>query len=154
MVTRLDGTIPRSRRLARLRGSALAAVIELHGVPRFWSRPAGFATLVWLIMEQQVSLESGAAMYRRLPATRSHHTETVAGSSESALREIGVTRQKTAYLLDLGRLVASGEFDLDALATMPLTEAREFLLRVKGSALDRRRLPSLGSSLPRRLSSR
>ena len=84
-------------------------------------------------MEQQVSLESGAAMYRRLHGLLGAVTpETVAGSSESALREIGVTRQKTAYLLDLGRSVASGVFDLDALTTMPLTEARELLLGVKG----------------------
>jgi DNA-3-methyladenine glycosylase II len=58
--------------------------------------------------------------------------ETVAGSTESALRGIGVTRQKTAYLLDLGRSVESGELDLDTLATMPLTDARDLLLGVKG----------------------
>lgn len=134
MVTRLDeATFHEAVALLGSEDPAFAAVIEMHGVPRFWSRPAGFATLVWLIMEQQVSLESGAAMYRRLHGLLGAITpETVAGSTESALRDIGVTRQKTAYLLDLGRLVASAEIDLDALATMPLTEAREFLLRIKG----------------------
>ncbi|HEU5111707.1 MAG TPA: S26 family signal peptidase [Acidimicrobiia bacterium] len=134
MVTRLDdATFLEALDLLASEDPALAAVVELHGVPRFWSRPAGFATLVWLIMEQQVSLESGAAMYHRLHGLLGAITpERVAGSTEPALREIGVTRQKTRYLLDLGRLVASGEFDLDALATMPLTEARDLLLGVKG----------------------
>ncbi len=113
--------------------SAFATVIEEHGRPPFWSRPAGFSTLVWLIMEQQVSLESGAAMYRRLHGLLGAVTpETVAGSSESALRGIGVTRQKTAYLLELGQSVAGGDLDLDALAGMPLSEARDSLLGVKG----------------------
>jgi DNA-3-methyladenine glycosylase II len=134
MVTRLDeATFYEAVDLLASEDPALAAVIDLHGVPRFWSRPAGFATLVWLVMEQQVSLESGAAMYRRLHGLLGAITpETVAGSTESALRGIGVTRQKTAYLLDLGRSVESGELDLDALATMPLTDARDLLLGVKG----------------------
>jgi len=134
MVTRLDeATFHEAVTLLASEDPAFAAVIESHGVPRFWSRPAGFATLVWLIMEQQVSLESGAAMYRRLHGLLGAITpEAVAGSTESALRDIGVTRQKTVYLLDLGRSVASGVLDLDALATMPLTEARDLLLGVKG----------------------
>jgi DNA-3-methyladenine glycosylase II len=134
MVTRLDeATFYEAVDLLASEDPALAAVIDLHGVPRFWSRPAGFATLVWLVMEQQVSLESGAAMYRRLHGLLGAITpETVAGSTESALRGIGVTRQKTAYLLDLGRSVESGELDLDTLATMPLTDARDLLLGVKG----------------------
>ena len=112
---------------------AFATVIEKHGPPPFWSRPAGFATLVWLIMEQQVSLESGAAMYRRLHGLLGAITpETVASSTESALRGIGVTRQKTTYLLELGRSVAAGELDLDGLATLGFSDARDILLGVKG----------------------
>ena len=42
------------------------AIIEDWGMPVFWQRAQGFPTLVLLILEQQVSLESGAAMYRRL----------------------------------------------------------------------------------------
>ncbi len=134
MVTRLDeASFHEAVTLLASEDPALAAVIDLHGVPRFWSRPAGFATLVWLIMEQQVSLESGAAMYRRLHGLLGAITpEAVAGSTELALRDIGVTRQKAAYLIELGRAVASDELDLDGLATMPLSEARELLLGVKG----------------------
>ena len=110
-----------------------AAVIAEHGPPPFWARPAGFPTLVWLIMEQQVSLESGAAMYRRLHGLLGVITpEAVAGATEAALRAIGVTRQKTTYLLALARSMVDGGLDLGALARAPLGEARETLLSFKG----------------------
>jgi DNA-3-methyladenine glycosylase II len=134
MVTRLDEiTFREAVDLLVSEEPVFAAVIDEHGAPPFWSRPEGFGTLVWLIMEQQVSLESGAAMYRRLHGLLGTITpETVAASTESALRGIGVTRQKTAYLLELGRSVAGGDLDLDALADMPFSQARETLLDVKG----------------------
>ena len=134
MVTRLEEiTFREAVDLLVSEEPVFAAVIDQHGAPRFWSRPAGFGTLVWLIMEQQVSLESGAAMYRRLHGLLGMITPaTVAVSTESALRGIGVTRQKTAYLLELGRTVADGDLDLDALAGMPFSEARDALLGVKG----------------------
>ena len=134
MVTRLDeSTFYEAVDLLVSEEPVFAAVIEGHGAPPFWSRSAGFATLVWLIMEQQVSLESGAAMYRRLHGLLGAVTPaTVAGSTESALRGIGVTRQKAAYLLELGQSVVGGVLDLDALAALPLSEARDALLAVKG----------------------
>ena len=48
------------------RDPALAAIVAAYGVPEKWLRPPGFPTLVLLILEQQVSLASGAAAYRRL----------------------------------------------------------------------------------------
>jgi DNA-3-methyladenine glycosylase II len=110
-----------------------AAVIAEHGPPPFWARPAGFPTLVWLIMEQQVSLESGAAMYRRLHGLLGVITpETVAGATEADLRGIGVTRQKTTYLLELARSIIDEALDLDALASAPMVEAWETLMSIKG----------------------
>ena len=134
MVTHLDETTFREAvDLLVSEEPVFAAVIDEHGAPPFWSRPAGFATLVWLIMEQQVSLESGAAMYRRVHGLLGAITpEGVAASTESDLRGIGVTRQKASYLLELGRSVAGGDLDLDALGHMPFSEARDTLLEVKG----------------------
>jgi len=110
-----------------------AGVITEFGPPPFWQRPGGFATLVWLIMEQQVSLESGAAMYRRLHALLgSIDPDSFARITEADLRAIGVTRQKSLYLLALATRVASGELDLDGMGDIPFTEARRSLLEVKG----------------------
>lgn len=112
---------------------AFARVVEEHGAPRFWHRPAGFPTLVWLIMEQQVSLESGAAMYRRLHGLLGTITpERMSSVTENGLREIGVTRQKAVYLHALSRSVLSGDLDLDSLGHIPFEKARDALLSVTG----------------------
>ena len=51
----------------------LAAVVARHGPPRMRTRAPGFATLVLLILEQQVSLASAEATYRRLESRTAKH---------------------------------------------------------------------------------
>ena len=48
------------------RDADLAAVVARFGRPPMWGRRPGFATLAKIILEQQVSLTSAAAAYRRL----------------------------------------------------------------------------------------
>lgn len=112
---------------------SLAAIVERHGRPRFWEREPGFPTLVWLILEQQVSLESGAAMYRRLHREAGEVTPaSLIALGEGSLRRIGVTRQKSDYLIRLATAVVSGDLDLASLERLPLSEARKSLLGLKG----------------------
>jgi len=112
---------------------AFARVVDRIGLPAFWQRPSGFPTLVWLIMEQQVSLESGAAMFRRLVALLGTVTpEGIMEAGEEELRAIGVTRQKSHYLVELARSVSTGDLDLHGLTGAPQEEARASLLAVKG----------------------
>ena len=134
IVERLDAaTFAEACRLLGDEDPALAKVIERHGIPEFWARRPGFATVVWLILEQQVSLESGLAMYRRLTELVAAVTPArIAQAGESGLRRIGVTRQKTGYLLDLAALVLEGRLDLEELEDLPLTRARERLLELRG----------------------
>ena len=48
----------------------LAGIVARHGPPPLWARQPGFATLVHIILEQQVSLRSAeAALTRLLAAT-------------------------------------------------------------------------------------
>jgi DNA-3-methyladenine glycosylase II len=48
------------------------------------------------------------------------------------LRGLGVTRQKSAYLIDLSAAIVSGELSFAKLARMSDEEARVMLTRVKG----------------------
>jgi DNA-3-methyladenine glycosylase II len=108
-------------------------VLVRHGPPPLWARPAGFATLSRIILEQQVSLASAAAVYRRLEAGLGRLTSgSVAAAGERRIRVLGVTRQKASYLVRLARAVDSGRLDLAALACLPDDEARAALLRLKG----------------------
>jgi DNA-3-methyladenine glycosylase II len=111
----------------------IARLVERWGLPEFWQRQPGFPTLVLLILEQQVSLESGAAMFRRLIGIMDRMTpETLVETGADRLREIGVTRQKTGYLLELARQVIEGELDLESVANDPVDLARSRLIQIKG----------------------
>jgi DNA-3-methyladenine glycosylase II len=48
------------------RDAHLAAAVEKFGQPPLWIREPGFPTLVYIILEQQVSLASARAAYERL----------------------------------------------------------------------------------------
>ncbi len=50
------------------RDAHLAEVVEKYGRPPLWVREPGFPTLVYIILEQQVSLASAKAAFDRLNA--------------------------------------------------------------------------------------
>jgi DNA-3-methyladenine glycosylase II len=101
-----------------------AQIVKRHGPPPMWPRDPGFQTLVLLMLEQQVSLAQGRAMYARIAsATGTVTPANVAKLGESGLRALGVTRQKSAYLAALATRLERSEFDLDALASLSDAEA-------------------------------
>ena len=48
------------------RDADLARVVEKYGAPPLWVREPGFPTLIYIILEQQVSLASARALYQKL----------------------------------------------------------------------------------------
>jgi DNA-3-methyladenine glycosylase II len=84
------------------RDQMLAGIHVVHGDPPLWRRATGFPTLVHIILEQQVSLKSAKAMLLRLEASIQPFTpERFIKLGDGYLRGLGVTRQKSAYLLHL-----------------------------------------------------
>ncbi|MFQ5522001.1 MAG: hypothetical protein ACE5F5_00280 [Acidimicrobiia bacterium] len=134
VVTRLDeGTFVEACRLLEAEDQALAKALEVYGIPEFWRRREGLPTLVWLILEQQVSLASGLATYRRLGEALGEMTaEALAGLDVDGLRALGITRQKAAYLVELAGGVIRGEVDPDSWGKLSYPEARERLLALRG----------------------
>jgi len=111
----------------------LAAVVADHGMPPFWSRPPGFRSLVLLILEQQVSLASGAAAYRRLrDRVRTVTPVAVLACSPEDLRADGISRQKDRYLRALAEAVEGDDLDLDALEWLDDDAVRRALIALPG----------------------
>lgn len=111
----------------------LAAVVQRHGTPAFWSRPATFATMVLFILEQQVSLASGQAVFDRLRSLVGEVTPTqVAAHAESDLRAVGMTRQKAGYVAGLAHGIVDGTVDWEAATRGARTGARSALLAIRG----------------------
>lgn len=111
----------------------LAAVAARYGPPPMWNRPAGFGTLLHIILEQQVSLASALAAYNRLRAAANPLTpERFLLFSDAELKAIGFSRQKAGYGRALARMILDGRLDLPALEHLPDDAVREALLRVPG----------------------
>lgn len=111
----------------------LETVIAQYGIPPIWSREPGFATLVLLILEQQVSLASAKATFDRLATLLGAvDPEGVLTLDDDALRGIGFSRQKTRYVRVLATAVIEGELDLEGLASLDEHDARGALIALPG----------------------
>ena len=103
MTTRLSNqTFNKALTILARRDSDLRHVLKQHGNPPIWRRPAGFKTLVLLILEQQVSLASARAAFDRLSAAVPELTpEHALKLTDARYRKAGVSRQKTRYIRHL-----------------------------------------------------
>ncbi len=98
-----------------------------------WRRPTGFQTLVHIILEQQVSLKSAKAMLLRLQSAIDPFTpERFVELGEAHFRSLGVTRQKSAYLLHLSGSILNSDLSLTRLSRMSDDEVRNRLTQIKG----------------------
>jgi len=94
----------------------LARIAEQFGPPPLWGRAPGYATLVQIILEQQVSLASAKATFGRMRHAFGEVTsERMASLSAADIQTAGVTRQKASYCLGLAQLIQSGALDLRSL---------------------------------------
>jgi DNA-3-methyladenine glycosylase II len=115
------------------RDELLAGIHANHGDPPLWRRAAGFSTLAHIILEQQVSLKSAKAMLVRLEASIQPFTPArFLELGDTYLRSLGVTRQKSAYLLDFSDSIVAGRLSFTKLARMSDEDARVVLTRIKG----------------------
>ena len=115
------------------RDDDLRRLVDRSGPPPLWARRPGFATLVQIILEQQVSLASGRAAYARLQTVAGRVTaERVARLSDARLRRSGLTRQKASYCRGLAECIVRRELDLRHVADLDDQTARSHLLSFRG----------------------
>lgn len=111
----------------------LAAVINTYGLPPLWTREPGFPTLVYIILEQQVSLASARALYQRLQeAVKPFTPGRFLKLSESEMRRLGFSRQKAHYTRLLAEAIHRKRFALHKLHEVEDALAREQLMALKG----------------------
>jgi len=111
----------------------LGSILTRLGPPPLWSREPGFPTLVAIVLEQQVSLRSGAAALERLRlAAGSVDPESVIRLGEAGARAAGLTRQKARYVVGLAEATIDGRFDPAAIASADDDDARTRLTSLLG----------------------
>lgn len=107
------------------RDPALLPVLNSFGPPPLWKRPQTFATLVRIILEQQVSLSSAKATFDRLSEQLDGGVtaSAVRDVGEEGLKSIGFSRQKARYSVALADDVIGKRFRIAALRGMTDQEA-------------------------------
>lgn len=111
----------------------LAIVHEKYGPPPLWDRDPGFATLLRIILEQQVSLASAKACFDKLCARIGEVTpRKLLSSTDAELKRDGFSRQKTAYARSLAEALLEKRIDLERLNDLSDGGVKAELTKLKG----------------------
>lgn len=120
------------RKLAK-KDADLGKIIKQHGLPPMWTRPNTFQTLVLTILEQQVSLASAYAAFKKLREKIGIVTPSkIILLSDEELRACYFSRQKIIYARELAKAVQSKKIRLAQLSLLPDEEVRNILIQLKG----------------------
>lgn len=116
------------------RDSQLGRLFARNGFPPHWRREPGFASLTHIILEQQVSLASAAAAFRRLDDRLDGRIEPARflPLTGDELKRIGFSRQKAGYVRELAAGIESGAVDLPAISSLSDDAATLALLELRG----------------------
>ncbi len=93
----------------------------------------GFATLLRIIVDQQVSTQSGAAIWRRLVESLGQVTpDIILHAGEDGLRQCGFSGAKARYGIALATAVTDGTVELHKLPRMSNERVEVALTQIKG----------------------
>ena len=111
----------------------LAFIFSTYGTPPLWEREASFATLIHIILEQQVSLASALSAFNKLKAKLGEISpKSVLSLTDEELKLCYFSRQKTIYARELSKAILDGNLDIQALETLPDEKVKEELKKIKG----------------------
>ncbi len=134
-LTDLDEAIAR---LAKRDPGFVDHVLTVGGRPPLRRREPGFEGLAAIVVSQQVSTASAAAIFGRLKAALGateaapFEAEAVAAVDDDLLRHVGLSSAKIRTLRAMAAAVRDGALTLDGLAGLPADEAAARLVAVKG----------------------
>jgi DNA-3-methyladenine glycosylase II len=115
------------------RDPRFAPIFAHTGIPPLRRREGGFAGLAQIIMGQQLSTASAAAIHGRLVAIAEpfdHHA--ILGARKDKLLRIGLSNAKVKALKEIAKAIEAKHIDLAALADMPADDAHNLLTALHG----------------------
>jgi len=112
----------------------LRRLVDQLGCPAPRVREPGFATLMAVIVSQQLSTAVAANIRARLEKScRGVITHRkILNRDDAELRACGLSRQKVDYIRGLARMVAARQLDIDALHAMDTEAVIDALVEVRG----------------------
>lgn len=111
----------------------LKKIVKTYGLPPMWVRENSFATLILTILEQQVSLASAFAAYKKLKEKIELITpQSLLQLSGEELRECYFSRQKIVYARGLANALINEEVNLQPFEFEEDNVVRTSLKKLKG----------------------
>jgi len=111
----------------------LRLIIDTHGHPPMWTRPATFQTLILFILEQQVSLASAYAAFKKLKQKTGFVTPSkILRLTDEELRACYFSRQKIVYARELAAAIQNKQLNLRKLTGKHEDDIRIELKKIKG----------------------
>jgi len=111
----------------------LVAVAEKAGAFSLRRRDAGYAGLCAIVCGQQLSVASAAAIRARLfAAFDPFHHDTVSKARSDKLKRLGLSAAKIKSIKEIGKAVAKGHIDLNAVGNMDADVAHAALTALHG----------------------
>jgi DNA-3-methyladenine glycosylase II len=108
-------------------------ILQQYSYPPMWTRTATFATLIHIVLEQQVSLASARAAFNKLKEKIGQITPAkLLQLTDEELRACYFSRQKTVYARHLAEALISKKIQLSKLTASHDDEVRVILKQVKG----------------------
>jgi DNA-3-methyladenine glycosylase II len=110
-----------------------AGIYGQYGAPPNWQRESGFVSLCKIILEQQVSLASADAHFRKLNGYIKEFTPAcMIQLTDEEMRSSQVSRQKAKYLRALSEAILNKHIDLENLHQLDEQSIRAQLTSIKG----------------------
>jgi DNA-3-methyladenine glycosylase II len=112
----------------------LAAIIERVGACRMEFGPPEFYSLAEAIVYQQLNGKAAATIFKRFAALAGEplSPEGILKLTDTQLRSVGLSKQKSSYLRDMAARASRGELDFSRLPKMTDDEVIKHLTQVKG----------------------
>jgi DNA-3-methyladenine glycosylase II len=111
----------------------MRGLVAKGALPKLRKRPPGFEGLAWIVVGQQVSTASAAAIWGRLKELfDSNSPAAFLRLSEEELRGAGLSTGKVRTLRATATEILEGRLPLDRLHDLPADEAHGLLTAVKG----------------------
>jgi DNA-3-methyladenine glycosylase II len=111
----------------------MTKVLEVGGRPPIRVRDGGYAGLARIVMGQQLSTASAAAIWGRFEAAFvPFHHDAVIRARATKLAKLGLSSPKIKAVKEIGKAIASGALDLDTLAQGEADAAHAELIKVHG----------------------
>lgn len=128
-----EDTLARAATLLAEIDPAMADLMQLAGPPPLRKSDPGFRGMARIIIGQQVSVASAAAIWSRTCAGLDPLTpERVLLATEDELRACGLSAPKMRTLRAVADAITTGALPLDDLHSMPADEAHRLMISVKG----------------------